>query len=326
MITNTYQGKKILITGGCGFIGQSLVRALSGVNCTVMRMIRPGSIAPAVMGKFKIINLFHDLRKPFDWNKVVPGLDFIFHLAWQTSETIASQDPRTDFRVNVFPIVSLLKTCEVTGYKPTILFASSFTVIGLPKKIPIDESLTDNPLTIYDLHKTVVERYLHLYTQRCIIHSMTLRLSYVYGPGQRRNSARGVLNMMIYRALEGKNLTVYGSGNYLRDYIYIEDVVSAFLEAGRTVPKMDGQRPVIGTGIGHTIKEAFKMIALEGSKKTKKKITIIYPKPSPKLSVMDKCDFVANSSYFSKVSGWRAKVSLKEGIGRTMGFILNEKK
>jgi nucleoside-diphosphate-sugar epimerase len=123
---------------------------------------------------------------------------------------------------------------------------------------------------------------------------------------------------MIRRALVGNALTVYGTGDYLRDYVYVEDVAQAFIAAARHSEALSGRYFVIGSGQGHTIAEAMRMIAERGAAKTGTQIEVQHVEPPNSLSTIEQRHFVADSRLFCEATGWNARYTLAEGIDRTM--------
>jgi nucleoside-diphosphate-sugar epimerase len=188
--------------------------------------------------------------------------------------------------------------------------------------LPVDENHPDYPVTIYDLHKLMAEGYLKHYTAQDVVRGAVLRLANVYGPGAKSSSAdRGVLNLMIQKALKGETLTVYGDGNYMRDFVYVEDVAHAFLEAGAKIDGVNGQHFVIGSGQGHTIAEAVNLVAERVALKTGQRVPVIHVEPPAALSQIETRNFVADTTRFSYATGWKARVSLVEGIDRTIDYL-----
>src|SRR5690606_17005384 len=119
----------------------------------------------------------------------------------------------------------------------------------------------DLPITAYDVHKLHAEQLMLLAHRQGQLGACSLRLPNVYGPGPRGADDRGILNLMIRRAMRGEDLTIWGDGNFVRDYVFVDDVVDAFVAALRHAASTDGRRFVIGSGQGHTIAEAFREVA-----------------------------------------------------------------
>jgi len=224
----TFEAKHLLITGGAGYLAMNLIAQLQDTNCRITRLDRPGASFPPLTGKAQVRDIEGDIRDHAFLDKSLMDIDVIFHFAAQTSAYAANESPVDDVGINVLPMLYILEACRKQKAKPVVLFASTVTISGLPEKIPVDETHPDNPITIYDLHKQMAENYLKYYIRSGNVNGAVLRLSNVYGPGPASSrSDRGVLNMMIRRAISGEPLTVYGGGNQVRDYVYV---------AGRDTP------------------------------------------------------------------------------------------
>ncbi len=260
-----------------------------------------------------------DVRDPSIWEQTLDGIDFIFHFAAQTSTYVANDNPVDDQAINVMPILYLLEACRRRATRPTVCFASTVTVSGIPEHLPVDETYPDHPLTVYDLHKQMAEQYLRWYAEQGFGRGVILRLANVYGPGPRSSRTdRGILNQMIHRALACEPLTVYGPGNQIRDYVYVEDVSRAFIAAARHGEELNGRYFVIGSGQGHTIAEAMRMIAEQAAGKTGTEVMVRHIEPPASLSPIEQRHFVADSRRFCSATGWNAHHTLAEGISRTM--------
>jgi nucleoside-diphosphate-sugar epimerase len=258
-----------------------------------------------------------DLGDPAVWSSMPADLDVIFHLAAQTSAYRANSDPTSDLRSNVLPMQLLLKACEDQRLSPVVVSASTATICGIPSRLPVDENFPDKPITVYDLHKQMAENYLKFHVRIGNIRGAVLRLSNVYGPGPRSSSAdRGILNQMVGRALRGEPLTVYGRGEHLRDYVYIEDVVRAFIIAPMNIDALNGGHYLIGRGEGHTISQAIGLVAERIASYTGMLSTIRNIPPPKGISPIEMRSFIADTRRFSRATGWRAHQSLTRGIDR----------
>lgn len=315
----SYEGKRIVVTGGTGYLGTNLVSLLQNVDCRIVRVTRGGRPSPIRGATAEIDEVTADVREPGAWERILEGKDIVFHLAAQTSTYVANEDPPADLASNVMPMVHLLETCRKRGWRPIVVFASTVTVAGIPRYLPVDETHPDNPVTVYDLHKLMAESYLRYYAEQGIVRGVILRLSNVYGPGPRsQRPDRGVLNQMIRRALAGDSLTVYGRGDQVRDYIFAEDVGCAFLEAARCIDAVHGRYFVIGSGQGHTIAETLTLVAERVALKTGVRATVMHVDPPSPQSPIEARSFVADWRRFSQATGWRPRYSLAEGIDRTI--------
>jgi len=314
-----YSGKRILVTGGAGYLATNLAELLKDTDCYIIRLDRPEAVFSKVDGAAKIKDVIGDVRERAIWESQLKDIDIVFHFAAQTSVKVANKDPIADLENNVMPMLQMLETCRNKGYQPIVLFSGTVTETGIPVKLPVNETHTDNPITVYDLHKLMAENYLKYYVSEGIVKGAILRLANVYGPGP-KNSApdRGVLNLMVRRALAGETLTVYGKGDYLRDYVYVEDVARAFLEAARKIEEVNGQHFVIGSGEVHTIAEVMNLVSDRVALRTGKRVAVTHIDPPSPQSPIEARNFVADSSRFMRSTGWQAFYSLCEGIDRTL--------
>ncbi len=322
-----FEKKSILITGSSGYIASSIVNALSGVDCTIFRLSRDiGRLVPIYQGA-RTIDLEVDISSDDDWGRRLENIDIVYHLAAQTSSYKADGDPLGDLKINVLPILNMFTTCETMGFEPTIVFVGTVTEIGLSNGLPVNEEHYEAPITIYDIHKLMAEKYLLYYASRGIVKGCVLRLSNVYGPGPKSSSAdRGILNLMVKRALAGKPLTIYGSGEHIRDYIYVDDVVEAFLLAAACIDKTNTNHFIIGSGTGHSIAHAVNLVAERVFEKTNLPVDVVHVDPPLHLSPIEERDFVADIGKFSASTGWKPFYSLGEGISRTIDYCLSLQK
>lgn len=312
-------GKRILISGGAGYLAANLVNLLKDADCRIVRLDREGAQFPPVEGIAVVEDMVGDIRDREMWDRALEGVDLVFHFAAQTSAYVANENPSSDLESNVLPMLYLLESCRRHGWRPAILFASTVTVCGIPERLPVDETHPDNPITMYDLHKLMAEQYLKWYVGQGIVRGAILRLANVYGPGPKSSSSdRGVLNQMVRRALAGEPLTVYRPGDQLRDYVYVGDVAKAFLEAARNVDSVNGQHFVIGSGSGHTIAQAMNLVADRVALKTGRRVEVNLVDPPHPQSPIEARNFVADTHRFGEATGWRACRQLAEGIDLTM--------
>ena len=316
---------RILITGGTGYLATSLVARLSNTDCSIVRLARPGSSFPRVPGQARVQDITGDLRNDAIWESALEDVDAVFHFAAQTSVSVAAKNPRTDFQANVMPMLHLLETCRLRQWRPDVLFSGTVTQAGIPGTIPVDETHPDHPVTAYDLHKQMAENYLKYYAGEGVVRGAVLRLANVYGPGPRSSSAdRGILNQMIARALRGETLTIFGQGRQLRDYVYVEDVSRAFACAAGAMERLNGRHFVIGSGQGVAIADAVVLVAERVARRTGQKPEVVHVDPPEPPSPIDARNFIADSALFSGMTGWQPRVSLAEGIDRTIDSCLVE--
>jgi UDP-glucose 4-epimerase len=325
MNVNPIRTGHILITGAAGYLATNLVAQLQNTDCRITRLDRLGAKFSRLTSIAGLQDMEGDICDLAVWDAALSDVDVVFHFAAQTSVYVAEQNPHADLEINVLPMLHLLETCRKKGLHPTLLFSGTVTEVGLVVSLPVNESHPDHPITVYDLHKWMAENYLLYYARAGVVRGAVLRLANVYGQGPSSSSAdRGVLNMMIRKALQGQTLTVYGDGNYVRDYIHVDDVARAFLDAAAGIDRVNGQYFVIGSGHGCTIAEAINLVADRVERKTGKRAPVVHIAPPAFLSPIEARNFVADTARFTQATEWKASISLVEGIDRTIEYLLHE--
>ncbi len=315
-------GALCLVTGGAGYVAHSLTLELLARGAKVRRMYRADRRKPAFENP-NVEDVAGDVMVRADLERACAGVDVVFHLAGQTSIYTAEKDPAGDFEANVRPLIALGEICLGKTPTPKLVFAGTATVIGLTTKVPVDPNLPDSPVTIYDLHKLMAEQYLEFCARVRGLAGATLRLCNVYGPGPPSGSSdRGVLNQMVRRAMNGEALTVYGDGHQIRDYVYVADVARAFAAAAEASDATAGGHFVIGSGRGHRLADAVSLVASIVGKRLGKPVAVTHVEPPKGLSSIEQRSFVADPEPFAKATGFRAAVTLDEGIERTLDHFL----
>ena len=307
----------IVITGAGGYIGAALARRLAGEGRPLRLVSRPTSsaVAPA---DADIVVVYADLADESVWSRLLQGASAVVHLSARTDLRAAEADPADDEALNIAPVRALLRAAAKADVPPTIVFASTVTIFGPKHANPADERTPDNPCSVYDRHKAVCETLLRQATASGALRACTLRLANVYGSGGGSvNSNRGILNVMMRRAVNGEPLTVYGEGTYVRDFMHLDDVVDAFARAVDAGPDVcDGSHYVIATGRGTSLAEAYRLIAAAAEAATGRRVDIRHVPEPADLHPIERRNFVGDSSLYQRRSGWRPRIALPEGIGR----------
>jgi nucleoside-diphosphate-sugar epimerase len=316
-VQETFQNKRILITGASGYLSTNLIQSLKDIDCTIVRLSRRDALQP-IEGVASIVDYRGDVACREVWERVLDKVDIVYHMAGQTSVYVADEDPLADMEINVKSMLLLLDVCRYKKIKPLIVFSGTSTEVGIPEILPVNETFSDHPVTTYDLHKLMAEQYLKLFCRQGYVIGASLRLTNVYGPGPESGSSdRGILNQMVRKALAGGPLTIYGKGEFVRDYIFIDDVVSAFLSVPKNPSKINGRHFVIGSGEGHSISQAINLVADRVKKKAGIPVVVEHVTPPPNLSPIESRNFIADSEEFSQAVGWKSQYSLKKGIDLT---------
>jgi UDP-glucose 4-epimerase len=320
------RGARCLITGGSGYVGTSLLRELLQVGALVRRFSRDPNRPAVTDSAGRVEDVVGDAGNRADVERAIDGVDVVFHLAAQTSVYVADRDPLLDLKVNVQPLVELLEACRSSGRCLTVLFAGTATQVGLPERWPVNESFTDAPVTVYDVHKLIGEQYLEYYARRSFVRGATLRLANVYGPGPRSSKPeRGVLNGMVRRALAGETLKIYGRGEFVRDYVYVDDVAHAFVLAAENPERVNGRHFILASGEGTTLRAAIQRVAELVTERIQRPVSIEEVEPPSGLSPIETRNFVADVGALRDALGWAPGVSLDEGIRRTIEHFLQER-
>ncbi len=303
----------VVITGARGYVGTALAKRLAAEGHT-LRLVSRSADAPRITPPHhaKIDYVKADLRDPRAWSRLLSGTDAVVHLSSRTDLRAAEVDPQGDEDINIAPVRALV---EAATEGPAVLFASTVTIVGAHPQVPVDEGTPDRPCSVYDRHKLRCEAILREATERGAVRACSLRLSNVYGfGGASINTSRGVLNAMLRRAINDEPLTLYSDGKYVRDFTHLDDVVDAFCLAITEARVCDGRHYVIATGSGHTLAEAYDLIAQAAFDYTGRRCEIRrVPEPAD-LQPIERRNFIGNSRLFQNLTGWHPRFDLRAGI------------
>ena len=317
-----FKNKKIFLTGGTGYVGSVLLKKLAAFDCEILVLSRCKPVEP-LPGKAKIKVLTGDLQQSKDWIHDLKDVEIVFHLAGQSSSVIADQDPQRDYEINVHPTRLMLDFFKQQSTRPVFVFAGTVTQIGLSEYLPVDEKHPGRPLNFYDFHKQMAESYIKLYSRQQHVAGVSLRLPNIYGPGPSVGAAdRGILNKMVKKAMAGEALTIFGDGSPVRDYLYIDDLVEAFLLAAQNARVMSGEHFILGTGKGYSLEESFQMVIAQVAEITGVKSKLEYEKPARPPAPIEQRKFVADIQKMVKITQWQPKIALKQGIQETIKAFL----
>jgi UDP-glucose 4-epimerase len=321
-INSFYRGSKVLVTGGLGFIGSNLARRLVGLGADVLVV---DSLLPNTGGNCanlkdiedKLRIQIVDLRNAEKIDSLLPGHQVVFNLAGTVSHLDSMTDPLSDMGANVHAQIVLLEACRRHIPEAWIVFASTRQIYGRPVSCPVDESHPIRPVDVNGINKDAAETYHTLYHQVYGMPTVSLRLTNTFGPRMRIKDARQTfLGIWIRRVLEGEVFEVWG-GQQKRDLSYVDDAVDAFLVAaacpaaqGR-VFNIGGSPPITLSGLA----ESLVAIAGRGAFEIKE-----FP---PERLRIDIGDYFANDQLFRQVTGWAPKISLQEGLARSVAYFRN---
>jgi len=310
--------KRILVTGGAGFIGSHLADRLLKLGHQVIIIDNEST------GRIENIPddaeyYRGDVRKLDDLDRAFSGgLDAVFHIAGQASTIQSFDEPLLDLEVNTVGTMNVVSKC-LEYEVPRLLFASSMTVYGLIDEIPIDESTPARPISYYGISKYAAERFVHATAARNDLKkpfdATTFRMFNVYGSRQRLdNPYQGVMGIFIGNVLRQEAIVIYGDGRQSRDFVFIDDVVDAWLAAWQN---RSSYNQVFNLGIGHdcTINRLVDLI-LDSQDQSRESYQIDYQDERPG----DQRNMRADIQKAKSILGWQPSVDLHDGIKSTVSW------
>ncbi len=315
-----YQGAKILITGGIGFIGSNLARRLVSLGAHVTLM---DSLIPEYGGNPRNISdlvdqvtvEIADVRDAAAVQRLVEGKDYLFNLAGQTSHLDSMTDPYTDLDINAAAQLSILEACRAGNPNIKVVFASTRQLYGRPDYLPVDEKHPVRPVDVNGINKLAGEWYHLLYNEVYGIRSCALRLTNTYGPGMRVKDARQTfLGIWVRQLIEGTPIKVYGDGEQKRDFTYVDDCVDALLLAASS-ESANGRVFNLGSDEVVTLKEVAELMCEMSADASYELI----PFPVDRKRI-DIGDYYADTSLIESELGWVPQVELAEGLRRTVEY------
>ena len=327
--------KQALITGGAGFIGTNLAHRLlsMGIGVRILdNLSRLGAeqnlswLRHSPKGKLDI--RIGDIRSTSDVDVAVKAVDQVFHFAAQVAVTSSLNDPITDFEINARGTLNVLEAIRRQPNPPGIVFTSTNKVYGSLNDIPLEriggryfpraplrraETDETRPLDFhspYGCSKGAADQYVLDYARIYGIPATVFRMSCIYGPHQFGNEDQGWVAHFMIRAMEQIPLTIYGDGAQVRDVLFVDDLVDAFLRANARITEIAGRAFNIGGGAERTISLIELVRALERLGLPKLRI-----RTEPWRSG-DQRYYVSNFQSFQNATGWKPQVGVQEGISR----------
>jgi UDP-glucose 4-epimerase len=315
-----YRGRAVMITGGLGFIGSNLARALVALGADVLLV---DSLIPDYGG-----NLFNidgiadrvrvnvaDIRQPSTMNYLVRDREVIFSLAGQVSHIDSMRDPYTDLDINCRSQLTVLEACRNHNPKAKVVYAGTRQVYGKPDSLPVSETQLVRPTDVNGINKVAGEYYHLVYNNVFGVRGCSLRLTNVYGPRQLiRHNRQGFIAWFIRLAIEDRTIQIFGDGSQLRDFVYVDDAADAFLRAGASdacngeVFNVGGAQPISHRDLTTLL------LGIAGSGRVE------YVDWPAEQKAIDIGSFYADSTKFAAATGWSPAVTLAEGLRRTVAF------
>ena len=322
-LRRTYAGRRVLITGGLGFIGSNLARALVGLGARVSIV---DSLVPEYGGNRRNLagvaaRVRVHLADVRDWPRLpdlIRGQDFLFNLAGQTSHMDSMTDPQTDLDINCRAQLAILEACRQHNPGIRIVFASTRQIYGRPDYLPVDEGHPLRPVDVNGINKLAGESFHLLYSRVHGIAATALRLTNTIGPRMRVRDARQTfVGVWIRRLVEGEPFEVWG-GEQWRDFTYVDDAVDAFLLAAAR-PEAVGEIFNLGGPPRVTLARlAELLVELNGGGSF---VVRAFPADRRKIDIGD---YYADDRRIRRRLGWRPRVDLRTALARTLAYYRQE--
>jgi UDP-glucose 4-epimerase len=314
-----YRGRKVLVTGGLGFIGSNLCRTLADLGAHVLAV---DSLLPDYGGNLFNLDGYEDRVKinvadvrGHGMEYLVQGQEVLFNLAGQVSHIDSMNDPFTDLEINCKSQLWILEAVRKRNPELKIVYAGTRQIYGKPMRLPVDETHLLTPTDVNGINKISGEFYHLVYNSVYGIRASSLRLTNTFGPRQLiRHNRQGFIGWFVKQIVQGEEIQLFGDGTQRRDFDYVDDVVDAFLRAG-AMPEADGQVFNLGGDRPISLLDLVKMmieVAGGGSYR-------IVPFP-PERKKIDIGDFYADASKIQRVLGWRPTTDVKDGLQRTIDY------
>jgi UDP-glucose 4-epimerase len=314
------KGRKILITGGAGMIGSTIALSAAsyGAQITILDALLPlygGNLFNLKDIKDEIAFVKGDIRDAALVKRLVKDQDIIFDMAAQVSYIDSAKDPHLDLDINCLGHLNILEACRWNNRDVKIIFPSSRFVYGSIEYSPVDEGHPFNCLSIYGIHKLAVEKYLVFYHQYYGMSTIIFRIANPYGPRQQmKHSKYGIVNWFIRMALEGKDLTIFGEGNQMRDYIYVKDLSQAILLAA---VDENLKHEIFNIGSGKAI--SFRTMVETIARTINKGKVVFLPWPDD-YAFTESGDYLTNISKIKKKLKWAPQTGFEKGVRETMQY------
>lgn len=315
-----YSAKQVLIAGGLGMIGSTIARKL--VNAGAAVTIMDACVEPYGANLFNIQDVrdrvqlnISDIRDKESIKVLVREKDVIFNLAGQVSHNDSLGNPFLDVDINYIGHLNVLESLRKYNRDAIIVHAGSRLQFGRNEYIPVDEKHPLRPRTPYALNKTAAENsymfYHEIYGIRCVL----FRIANPYGPrSQMKHNKYSMINWFIRQVMEGNTLKIFGDGEQLRDYIYVDDLADAFISAA-IEPACHGEIFNIGSGVGTKFKNMVDAVVAGVGNGAYEYV----PWPADYINV-ETGDYITNIEKLCKTIDWKPKTVLTEGVRETHAF------
>jgi UDP-glucose 4-epimerase len=316
----SFRGKRVLITGGLGFLGSSLAIALVGRGASVtlldaMLDEHGGNFFNIEPIRDRVTVNLSDVREQSGLRHLVRGMDYIFHLAGQNDHVLSLVDPFPDIDINIKGSAILLETCRRFNPDARLIYSGTRGEYGPTVRLPVGEDQPENPRGIYELSSLTAQKLFQIYHGNHGLRSVRLRLTNIFGPrAQMRHSRFGVANWFIRLAIDGETIKVFGDGSYLRDFLFVDDAVEAMLLCAAD-EEAYGHVFNVGNDRGSSFREfAETVVRVAGNGRWE------FAPFSPERAIQEPGDYYSDIRKIRQFVGWEPATGLEEGIGATVDY------
>ena len=305
---------KLLVTGGLGFIGSHLIDSLYKKKYEIMILTKTLTKKENLKRDNKNITIkkidITDFQKVGEiMEKFKP--DIIIHLAGNTSHSKSFDNPLQDVDSNAKTTLFMLEKIKEMKSSCKFILGSTFIVIGRPDKLPVNEMTPCNPTTIYGANRLTSEYFCRIYHEVYGINTNIFRITNSYGPREQVIPKKNAVNFLIHEASKNKKIHIYNKGEFFRDLIYVDDVISGIEKIMRK------GKPGELYWISSSKKTWFKKFAKILQKKTNCKVN--FPQTPKYTKKVDVGNFVVDNKKLKSL-GWDTQISIEEGISRTLDY------
>lgn len=322
---DNFKNKKVLITGGLGFIGSNLAIRLVklGAEVTLVDAMIPeygANVFNIELIKGDVHINYSNVCDEHSMNYLVKDKDYIFHLAGQVSHIKSMTNPFPDIEMNIKGTAVLMEACKKYNRDAVVVRSGTRGQYGTVVKLPVTEDAPTNPKGIYEISNLTAEKIIKVYHDNFGIRCVLLRLTNIYGPrAQMRTHHYGVANWFVRLAIDNETIQVFGDGQLKRDFLYVDDCVDALL---MSAAKEDAYGQIFNVGVDKpvTFIELVKTI-IDISKSGKWEFAPF----SPERAAQEPGDFFSDITKIKKHVGWSPKVSLKSGMEFTVKYYREHK-
>jgi UDP-glucose 4-epimerase len=298
---------RCLILGGAGFIGSNLLGALLNRGHDVRIFKRKSAYEHALnTNRLLHIEVAGDFFCESDLRIALKNIDVVIHLLCTRTPSQSDVDPEIDAEENIVGTLRMLKIAREMGVQKIVFASSGGTVYGQPINLPITEEHPTDPICAYGISKLAIEKYLRLACNKYEIQYTVLRISNVYGVGQSAEKGVGAASIFLGKVINNQEITIWGDGEVSRDYIYISDVVDAFV----TAVENNSTKNIFNIGYGDSI-TINQLVELIGEVANK----------IPKVKYLPSRNFDVSKNYLNielakKYLNWKPQVGIRDGLNR----------